>query len=86
MDLDEAHKASSSHEGAIRRSDLVGCFYCCKTFHPSEIGEWHSDPSEMGLRDGRTALCPHCGIDAVLPGAVIPLNDDFLHAMKGKWF
>lgn len=37
-----------------------GCYYCRATFAPQEIKEW--------VDDAQTALCPRCGIDAVLAG------------------
>jgi hypothetical protein len=37
---------------------------------------------------GVTALCPHCGIDAVLPDDVpgAPLSTGLLEAMRQYWF
>jgi len=86
MDPNEAHNASSGHEAALLRSKSAGCFYCLAIFPPSEITAWVNDPPTMGLRDGRTALCPRCGIDAVLPDAIMPITPDFLDQMKKEWF
>ncbi len=34
-----------------------------------------------------TALCPHCGIDAVLPDVGgMPIERAFLEAMRARWF
>lgn len=35
----------------------LGCFHCYKILHVSEIEEWTDE--------NMTALCPHCGVDAV---------------------
>ena len=35
-----------------------GCFYCCKTFNIGDVDEF--------VDDGKTAICPKCGIDSVL--------------------
>jgi len=80
--LTAAHDASANHEDVLGRSDVCGCFYCLKTFPPSEIGEWVEEPT-----GGRTAVCPHCGIDSVLGSASgFPLTQEFLEAMCEYWF
>ncbi len=80
--LTAAHDASANHEDVLGRSDVCGCFYCLKTFPPSEIGEWVEEPS-----GGRTAVCPHCGIDSVLSSASgFPLTQEVLEAMCEHWF
>lgn len=38
-----------------------GCYFCQKTFDSSAVVRWTD-------QDDATALCPLCGIDAVLPG------------------
>lgn len=65
--LKQIHEQCGWHEKPILRSKLCGCFYCLSIFPPSEIVEW-IDESEDSLRGpGKTAMCPKCGIDAVLP-------------------
>jgi hypothetical protein len=39
-ELKSAHKHSSFHETEILASEKCGCFYCFRTFDPSEIEEW----------------------------------------------
>ncbi len=61
---------------------MCGCFYCLKTFPPSEIEQWTDEPN-----GGSTAICPKCGIDAVIGDASgYELNDQFLFAMHHWWF
>jgi acetone carboxylase gamma subunit len=37
--------------------------------------------------DGRTAVCPRCGIDSVIGSAAgYPLTREFLSAMEQYWF
>jgi hypothetical protein len=57
---------------------VAGCFYCVTVFDVQEIDEW--------IDGGQTALCPHCGIDSVLP--VIDGQPDvvFLWARHRYWF
>ncbi len=74
-----AHRDSSRHREQVIGSTLCGCFYCCKTFEPAKIREW--------IDAGQTALCPCCGIDAVIGNASrYPLTQEFLGQMKAHWF
>jgi hypothetical protein len=88
-DLESIHKYSNHHRYLLARSERAACFYCRATFTPAEIMDWVDGPQvETGsTEDGVTALCPHCGIDAVLPSAApIPLNDEVLAEMHNHWF
>ena len=88
-DLESTHKHSSRHRDVLARSDRAGCFYCQAFFDPSEITDWIDGRFvETGdTADGITALCPRCGIDAVLPSAApIPLDPDVLAQMHHHWF
>ena len=79
-----AHQHSSNHRKQIEKSQLCGCFYCLKLFHPAKITEWvDEDKDEVG----QTALCPYCGIDSVIGSSSgIPLTRDFLYGMQQVWF
>jgi hypothetical protein len=54
-------------------------------FAPSDIKDW-VDGREVDtgdIEDGVTALCPYCGIDAVLPSAApITLNEALMSALS----
>jgi hypothetical protein len=81
--LKSLHVDCSLHRENVERSKLVGCFYCRSTFSPANIREW--------IDDGETALCPLCGIDAVLPDSVqfldgLPNWGPLLDAMHAYWF
>ena len=65
MDLIKYTKFSMENKSLLENSDQCGCFYCQKIYHPSEIKEW--------CDEGKTAICPHCGIDSVLPD-IGPVN------------
>jgi len=79
MDVKAAHAFSSKHRQQVLASERCGCFYCCALFSPHDIAEWTDEDS--------TALCPRCGIDAVLGSASgVPLTRDFLQQMKHAWF
>jgi len=78
-----AHENSSLHRAEISESTLCGCFYCLGTFTPAEIVE-RIDKVE-GV--AQTALCPMCGIDAVIGSASgYPITEDFLKRMNEHWF
>ena len=77
--LQDAHKHCLKNRGEIEKSTLSACFYCENIFPPAEIQEW--------VDDGQTAICPHCGIDAVLGNwSGFGLTKEFLHNMNERWF
>lgn len=87
------HLHSIRHRAAILRSKRCGCFHCLAFFAPAEIMDWVDvSPEAPASADegewGQTALCPRCGIDAVLPDTVpgVVLSTDLLHAMQRHWF
>lgn len=78
------HHFSSFNRAAVSWSTYCGCFYCCTTFKASEVKKWVGPTDRKG--NPTMALCPHCGIDAVLPDALVELSDVFLKAMNAEWF
>lgn len=67
------------HEALVWRSARCGCFHCESFFAPGEIEAWVDDLS--------TALCPRCGIDAVLPDVPLyALNAELLREMRVAFF
>ena len=75
-----AHKYSFQNEADIQTSNTCGCFFCGKIFDKTLVAEWISD------NGGRTALCPHCGIDSVLPDSKVEFSKEFLEQMYKVWF
>lgn len=75
--LEELHKLSVNHKEALNEAGEIGCYYCCNFFKADAVTEW--------CDDGETALCPNCGIDAVLPKKS-DLTLDILKAMYVYWF
>ncbi len=79
-DIIEAHTYSINHKSKILKDKKCGCFYCLKIFSPTEITDWIED--EKG-----TAICPHCGIDAVIgESSGFSITEEFLLKMKNYWF
>lgn len=82
MDPVTAHRFSSRHRADIEASTVCGCFYCLKTFPPSEVTEWMEEGG-----DGETALCPRCGIDSVIgDGSGFAVDQLLLVEMNVFWF
>jgi hypothetical protein len=80
--LRKAHKDSIYHQSQLVKSNIFGCFHCKKTFEFTKINEWTDEDSDKG----KTAICPICGIDAVL-GDNYPIQDkSFLNEMNTFWF
>ena len=71
-----AHRYCTDNRGQLD----AGCFYCLETFSPWEITEW--------IWEDGTAVCPKCGIDAVLGSQTeLPVTDPAcLKAMRQHWF
>ena len=83
-DINKAHSFSIRHLSSIQRSEKCGCFHCLGIFSPDDIEEW-VDEDDEGV--GTTALCPKCGIDAVVGDHDIkPITIGFLQEMNAFWF
>ena len=75
-----AHKFCTNHKAELIKDKKCGCFYCLEIFEPCEIIQWLKDP-------GGTALCPYCGIDAVIgESSGYPITKEFLKSMQEYWF
>ena len=74
------HLYCTSNEKELQKSTFCGCFYCVTIFEPHEINTWIND------KDGKTAMCPYCGIDSVLPDSMVELSEEYLQKMKEVWF
>jgi hypothetical protein len=89
-DLDSIWRFCTRHRDLLARSEKAGCFHCGAIFAPGEIVEWINEPptakSGTVTENGVTALCPRCGIDAVLPSAVVELSPELLTQMANHYF
>lgn len=79
-DVDRIHALSFENEQAVLSSQKCGCYYCQRVFDSSAITEWVDDCN------ARTALCPYCGVDAVIPDSTVNLSDELLSRMYERWF
>jgi len=70
---------ASRHRVALEASTRCACFFCFRAFSTSEIKAW--------IDADTTALCPGCGVDAVLGNASGPwISDGFLRKMHQHYF
>lgn len=76
--LKEIHELSLGNKDLISISNNVGCFYCLKIFPKNDIMEW--------VGQEKTALCPHCSIDSLLPDNMVSLTKNLLKEMHNFWF
>lgn len=56
--LADMHNRSRHNRLCINKSEWCSCFSCCQKYKANEVREW--------IDTGNTALCPKCGIDAVI--------------------
>ena len=89
-DLESIWRFCTRHRGLLERSEAAGCFHCLSVFAPADIAEWIDEPPAGDGRahaaPGDTALCPRCGIDAVLPSAALPITRELLAEMAEHYF
>lgn len=76
--LRDIHDLSDHHRNSVLASKLCGCFCCLNTFPPQSITEW--------IRREETAMCPLCGIDAVLADKDVNITPELLKEMQEAWF
>ena len=73
----EYAKHAADNEIEILRSKRCGCFFCRHEFDAKAVHDWVSD------RRGTSALCPECGMDAVIGDASgVPLTRSLLKEMS----
>lgn len=76
------HMNTVNNAARVRAAGLCGCFHCCESFPSGEVARFM--PEQGG---GETALCPRCGVDAVLTNLDgEPLNDALLKEMHDRFF
>jgi len=70
-----ALKHAVNHRAELDDSAHCGCFFCFRTFAASDIKIW--------IDKDQTALCPRCGIDAVIGTASgFHVDDRFLRKLN----
>lgn len=72
------HKTSIYNAEKLSVSEEAGCFHCIRSIFPDEITEF--------VDDGKTGLCPNCGVDALLSSIDVDINTELLTLMHSLWF
>lgn len=73
-----AHSAMKNRRHQQTSNEAV-CFHCANLFRASDVKEYTDS--------GETALCPKCGVDAVLfESSGHPMNLDFAEGAMKYWF
>ncbi len=76
---DKIHKLSLNNKKLLSELDSASCFYCLNSFPTADIKEW--------VDDEKTALCPICGIDSVIPNNLsLKVDNDLLEIMHKHYF
>lgn len=77
--LERLHSYCTHNKRLVEASDKCYCFYCKSTMDARDIEEY--------IDSEQTALCPKCGIDAILPDRIDePIDDNILSEMNTYWF
>lgn len=76
----EQHSHVLKNREEINNSRYCACGYCRKRYLATEIVKWVD-------RKATTAICPRCGVDAVLGDACgFELTDELLETIYKEWF
>ncbi len=87
IDYNKIHSKCGWHEKAILESKVCGCFYCLSIFPPNKITEWIEEDKDCPRGVGKTAVCPNCDIDSVLPDDIgHKITLDLLEKMQEEFF
>lgn len=79
VDLEKAKEHAAHNRQGLSTEQVCGCFYCLRIFRSNEI-EWPDETDD-------TAMCPYCGIDAVIAeSSGIPITKQLLKDMREYWF
>ena len=77
--LKKLHTYSTHNKSMVEKSDKCYCFHCQKSFDKNEITDYTDN--------GKTAICPHCGIDSVLPDSIDEdIDEKIISEMNKYWF
>ena len=75
-----AHRHLRGNRRELEASGKCACVYCYRVFHPRHISKWVRG-------DQKTAVCPHCAVDAVLAEkAGFAFDADFLKQIHTRYF
>ena len=76
--LQQIHRHSRLNRQFMSTGTPCRCFHCRATFPAEAIGQW--------IDAGATAICPCCGIDAVLSSGSDALSDALIGELHAAYF
>ena len=93
-DWEKASDLTMFNRDIISKSDDAACYSCMRVFKASDVcefiddGVFDSDSTRDHITQDITALCPCCGIDAVLGDATgLPIHNlEYLQTMHAFGF
>ena len=78
-ELKKLYAYSSNNKDMIAISDKCYCFYCRESFESGEVTDFSDG--------GKSALCPRCGIDSVIPDSIDEdIDENVISKMNEYWF
>lgn len=81
--LRRLHKYCTFNKELIKKSKKCYCFYCKSTIDVEDMLK----PTVQYIDGGKTALCPKCGIDSIIPDATgEEITDKVIDEMYEYWF
>jgi hypothetical protein len=87
LNYNKLHFECGWHEDSILKSKNCGCFHCVEIYPSTDIVEWMDESETCPRGKGKTAVCPRCGIDSVLPDFTVPgLDIAMLKLMHSEYF
>lgn len=79
QELKSAPKIAWMNRKTVQESQACGCYQCLAVVSTEDIVTWTDD--------NKTALCPECGCDCLVPQSHgLPLDRDTLSQLKQYWF
>lgn len=82
--LETIYSYVTANMEVLAAQEICTCLHCKEDFSYSEIDTWIKD------NDGLTAICPKCGIDAVVPYEIpdtrIVLDKDIKDDLQKRYF
>lgn len=75
------HKECFHNEEKVLQAKDCCCFDCANFFASNKVVDWIDDGEQ------KTAMCPNCGFDTVLPiDPSNPITEDLLKKMQTAYF
>jgi predicted nucleic acid-binding Zn-ribbon protein len=74
MSIKALHDTTRDNKNTVNIADGAVCVACKSEVSASEIAEY--------VDQGKTAICPHCGVDALMPKQ----NESLINHLNGRWF